>query len=306
MTHARGCCVRSVYPPRAAHGLPGTNPVFLVDDKYAVKLFTDLFGDPSSSEQEIGFYELLASQPEIPAPELLAHGALFDNRNGWRWPWIITTILPGRSLTEDRSRLSADDLDRAATFAAEVLRRIHSLPTHGSTRLASTWSNFDRFLAGTRAKCVAEHVRHGSIPDHLLSLIDDYVLDRSSPPRLLHCDLNADHVFGEFRNGRWAPTGILDFADAKVGDPLYDWIALHHGLFNFDKRLLRRFMAEYGARLPAEFPHRSMSFALLHECDVFDELFTGDAAACEATTWKELARMIWDIDSPGITALPTG
>ncbi|HEX6608694.1 MAG TPA: hypothetical protein VF276_17480, partial [Chloroflexia bacterium] len=44
-------------------GLPGTNAVFLVDGRYAVKLYTDLFGGATSFPAERDLYGWFAAHP---------------------------------------------------------------------------------------------------------------------------------------------------------------------------------------------------------------------------------------------------
>ena len=76
---------------------PTTHVAALVNDAYLVKLhYEDWFGeDCFQTEREA--YTLLAA-PELPIPELLAEGALYDD--GWRWPFLAMTAMHGRSLRD--------------------------------------------------------------------------------------------------------------------------------------------------------------------------------------------------------------
>jgi hygromycin-B 7''-O-kinase len=82
--------------------------------------------------------------------------------------------------------------------------------------------------------------------------------------------LNEDHVLGRFERGRWQITGIIDFGDAQVGDPLYELVALHLGAFCCNKQLLRTFLGAYGSTdgQPEHFAARMMRLTLLHEFTV--------------------------------------
>lgn len=64
-------------------GLPGTFPVFIVTGRYVVKLFGDLFDGGARFQVERAMYELLAADPAIPAPELVASGTLFADGADW-------------------------------------------------------------------------------------------------------------------------------------------------------------------------------------------------------------------------------
>src|SRR4051795_8384468 len=60
----------------------GTHPVFLVNEQYAVKLYTDLFSGEQSYQVEREVYRLIATEPALPAPSLVATGKLFDEHDG--------------------------------------------------------------------------------------------------------------------------------------------------------------------------------------------------------------------------------
>ena len=117
------------------------------------------------------------------------------------------------------------------------------------------------------------------------------------PPRLLHCDLNADHLLGVFVNGRWQPTGILDFGDAKIGDPLYELVALHLYLFEGDPARLRLFLDSYGwdDTMRHHFVRRAMCYTLLFEFNAFAQPFQHWPHWRMVETLDELARLIWTL-----------
>jgi hygromycin-B 7''-O-kinase len=157
---------------------------------------------------------------------------------------------------------------------------------------------------------VADQRAWGTLPARLIDQIDAYLppladlVDPAVPPCLLHCDLNADHVLGDFRAGHWRPTGLIDFGDAQVGDPAYELPALHLGLFHADKALLRAWRTAYGggATGDARWIRRAMSMTLLHQFDVLTDLFRALPAARRITSLEELATLLWDPDAPGVMA----
>lgn len=290
-------------------GLPGTRPVFIVDECVVVKFYGALFGGGAGYRLERAMYELLATDPAIPAPALLASGSLFADADGWPWPYIITRAIPGTSLTEAGDRVPYADRVAVARFLGPVVRRIHALEPGPESPLRPSWEAFDGFLEERGARCVESHRAWGSLPERLVAQLDAYlppvaeILDHRVPPCVLHCDLNADHVLGAFEGSTWRPTGIIDFGDAKVGDPVYELVALHIGLFRCDKHLLRTFLAEYGADEPLlhDLARRAMAMTLLHEFDVLSDVVEALPEACEVATLPDLAALIWDPDGPGLT-----
>lgn len=292
-------CARHALPCSVIRaGLPGSNAVFLVDQRYAVKLYPDLFGGARSYPIERACYGLVAGAQGIPAPGLVAAGELFD-RDGWPWPYIVTTVIPGLSLGE--SRADYGDRELLAAWLGPTLRRIHALPIAAAPALPLGWAAYRDFLIYLRAGVAARHAEWGALPAHLQAQLDDYMpavdalYDAGMPPCLVHGDLNRDHVLGEEREERWEPTGLIDFGDARVGDPAYDLVALHLGLFDTDKHLLRIFLDAYGdPRMASALPRRAMALTLLFEFNVLEGLPLDQVA-----TLDELATRLWDLDAPG-------
>jgi hygromycin-B 7''-O-kinase len=123
----------------------------------------------------------------------------------------------------------------------------------------------------------------------------DELIDRSEPPALVHADLNRDHVLGESIGGAWRPSGIIDFGDAIVGDRMYELVALHLGLFDADKRLLRAFFDAYGFDMGPrrDFARRAMAMTLLFPFDTLGEVIENWPDAAAAASLDELAELLW-------------
>jgi hygromycin-B 7''-O-kinase len=299
--YVEAICARHELGPCAElrAGLPGTNPVFIVDETYAVKLYVNLFNGAVSYPVERTTYELIARAPGLPAPALIVAGDLFDLAGGWPWPYIVTQAIPGLSLGE--SQVSYADRLALAAWLGPVVRRIHALPLDEAGPLRRTWGDFAAFLAAQRAAAAATHARWGRLPARLVAQIDDYLLDvdelidRTEPPALIHADLNRDHVLGEMVDGAWRPSGVIDFGDVKIGDRMYELVALHLGLFDADRRLLRAFLDTYGfdAALRRDFVRRAMAMTLLFEFDTLGEIVESVPSAAAAASLEELAELLW-------------
>jgi hygromycin-B 7''-O-kinase len=281
-----------------------------VDGRYAIKLYTDLFGGATSFPAERDLYGWFAVHPGLPVPALVAQGDLFPAAAGWSWPYIVTTVVPGASYGEAAAGVAYADKQALATFLGGVCRTLHGIVWPGTPALPARWDPFLDFLAARRRACVADQRAWGSLPARQIAEIDAYLpplaqlLDTTAPPCLIHCDLNADHVLGDFRDGHWRPTGIIDFGDARVGDPAYDLPALHMGLFHADKHLLRACLTAYGevAAWDDRWIRRAMSMTLLHQFDMLPDLFRDVPAARRVASLEELATLIWDVNAPGMVA----
>ena len=286
---------------RVSVGLPGTQPVFLVDGRWVVKFFGDLFGGEEAFALERDVFTLAARTPALDVPRMLAEGRLFDTGEAWRWPYLVSALLPGQQLVAVYDQVPADDRAALATYTARQLHALHHLPLGETGALRRDWAPFAGWIARQHTTCAERHHTAQILPGHLVAQIPAYLppvaelLDTASPPRLLHCDLNADHLLVELRNGRWAPTGIIDFGDAKVGDVLYELVALHIGMFRYDTRLLAHFLRDYGVDdgMRRDFVRRAMSYTLLHEFDVLHNLFDQLPELRAAPTLGVLAERIW-------------
>jgi hygromycin-B 7''-O-kinase len=281
--------------------------VFLVDDRYVVKFFGDLFHGVQRFAVEQDCYELLNSLPRFPAPQLLAHGALFPHSTTWRWPYLVSTLIEGTSLGAVPQQVSYENKLALVQTLGPVVRRLHETPLEHARVLRPSWEQFLHFLHERRAACVADQRRWEAMPPHLIEQIDDYLLpiealvDGRAQPHLIHADLNEDHVLGGLGDGRWRLRGLIDFGDAMVGDWMYELVAFHIGLVHCDKRLLAAFLQAYGVeRQPHDFVHRAMSYTLLHEFAVLRQVFEEFPVARDVATLEELASMLWDTERPGL------
>lgn len=283
-------------------GLPGTFPAFIVDGRYVVKFFGELFGGTTCFRVELEMYDLLAHDREIPAPSLVAKGELFSATDGWPWPYLVSTAIDGKSLAEVYEQVAYPDKLAIAQLAGPIVRRIHGLQPGNYAPLRPTWEAFDRFMEEQIAGCAEHHRAWGTLPERLVVQIDTYIpplaelVDHSVPPHVLHCDLNADHVLGAFEGDRWRPAGIIDFGDAMVGDRVYELVALHLGLFRGDQQLLRYFLEAYGFDngLRRGFVRRATSMTLLHQFNVLAELFPAIDDETPIESLQELGSLLWE------------
>lgn len=284
-------------------GTAGTFPTVLVDDAYAVKFFGPLFNGQESAATEREMYKLLATDPTIPAPRLIQSGSL-DADNAWTWEYIISTQLPGESYGTVREGFSVENRRDVAHFIAEVTTSIHRLNPAPNTELSLDWTRWHAFITRQMRSCTERHRAWRTLPNLLIDRISPYLvrapglLIHPDPPVVLHCDLTADHVLGEWQRKTWMPIGIIDFGDAKIGDNVHELVALHIECFGGDKDLLRVFLDRYGfdfAR-PSEFARRAMSMTLLHEFNVLETVFSFMPEAREVTTLDQLAIALWDVN----------
>ncbi len=288
---------------RVRETLPGTHPVFIVDERFVVKFFTHLFQGSQSAIIEKAVYDRLTKDSFVPAAALVGSGDLFPVQDGqWHWPYLITTVVEGSSFGETEPH-TWEDRVHAAAAAGVLLRQFHSQRLSAQGVLSAHWHDFDELLERRRrAMCMPGAL--DAAPPHVRPLIKAR-LESASPPfdphqtcHLLHGDLNADHLFGVQEAGGWRFTGVIDFGDVKVGDPIYDFVPLHIGLFRCDKRLLRICLDAYepDRTMLRDFAQRAMDYTWLYESCVVKDLFAANPAFALARTMEELGGAVWNVN----------
>jgi len=285
--------------------IPGTYPVFIVHGQWVVKFFGQLFCGEFAFGVELDVSSLLTRDDQIPAPRLVAYGHLIDGQGEWPWPYLVFEHLAGEYIAALRDRLSVDSMSRLARELGDFVRRFHALPLSEARFLKPTWDAYAAMLDRQRRDCEGRHREWRSLPDHLIDQIDgflpptDTLVDRSTPPRLLHGDLTADHAVAQLTSDGWTVQGIIDFGDALVGDPMYELIPLHLDLFRCDKRLLSAFLMEYdyAREIDQQDAVKLLSLCLLHPFNVFEGLCDRHPEVPDFQDLHQFAHWLWWLDA---------
>ncbi len=301
-------------------GVPGTYPTFFVEldskinpapyQAVVVKFFGPLFDGAASFyiEKEVGHWLDQQSLP-VRSPAILADGRLDQD-----WVYLIFEIVQGVSIRQVRQSLSSDALGGMAKQMGTFIKALHttsadSLPGSAMTTGTPSWSGYMDFLEHQRASCLANHQHWGDLPAQLLPQVPDFLLpvaellDLSSSPHLIHTDLTGDHLLGRLvsdspaatydldlkqtRYG-WESLAVIDWGDARIGNILYELVAVYADLFQADKRLMKICLEAYG--LPdfyrQDFRHKALCMLLLHQFPMPASLY---APYMHVKTMQELA-----------------
>lgn len=283
--------------------VPTTHVAALVDDTYMVKLhYEDWFGeDCFQTEREA--YRMLADQ-DVPVPELLAEGALYDE--GWRWPFLVMTAMGGHSLRELEGEVTPEDRARVAGWLGTAVKALHGVPIRDGERISH--EVYCDLIQIRMQRGHHDHELWASLPSRLVPLVRDYLWEaralidpERSTPVFLHGDLHAGNVFVGGEPGAIEARGLVDFNDAYEGDPHYDLVALHTKVFDGDKELLQAFLDAYGwGELGRRWPRRMMALTLAHDFDMVRPI--SGRIPEDVESLDELASLLWDLDAPGLPA----
>jgi len=284
--------------------VPGTYPVFIVDDRWMVKFFGDLFDGQRVFSVELEVNQLLSARDDLPSPALIAYGYLLEKGEGCRWPYLAFEFIKARSLSQVSDRLSFDERMTIVRKVGTIAHRLHSVDLRDARIMKPTWDVYHAMLQRQFNDCAARHRNWGSLPESLIGHIEDSLIspeeliDRRNTPALLHGDLTADHVLVTRDGTDWRLEAIIDYGDAIVGDPMYELMALHLDMFRCDKRLLHEFLLAYGqqGRFGSEVARKLLSLCLLFPFDLFHRFLERFPEASRVTDLYELADWLWKMD----------
>jgi hygromycin-B 7''-O-kinase len=206
-------------------------------------------------DAELGCLEATHGKLAVVTPRVCARGLLSG------WPYVILERIGGRPLADAWPGLDHAQRRRLARSLAGLCRELHALPPRG---FPTGWDAFWR-------ACRTEVGRRHAGPPALLAAIDPF-LDRVGhldDSRLvpLHTELLDVHVYVQERDGQAELSGLIDFADARVGAAPYEFGALVGFIFKGERGLLREFLLTYGvpeAQLSPRYSETLLAWSLCH------------------------------------------
>lgn len=280
-----GPCVRTALEQSRLPILPieapfvGTFPTFLVGD-VVVKLFGDTFDGAACFATELAMAELLAGQPGIPAPALVASGRLFDDDDHWNWPYLIMERLRSVPIREARS---ARSVPAAAAELGAVITRLHRLSVPDLIAARDP-------LPALRA-AAPDRLRGFGLPEHLVEQVPAFLADASTERVLVHADLTADHVFLDDHG----LAGIIDWADAIPADPWYELVAPRFDALGGNPALFSIMLDGAGWKRTGEFPRRALQGVLEFQFDAIGTI-AGLVDLPGFATLDDLADALFSLD----------
>lgn len=204
-----------------------------------VKLYCPLW--PEEFERERRGLAQWRDGLALPVPRLLATGDLDG------WPYAVMTRLPGVMLRTVWKEMAADARAGILRRAGGIMAGLHRAPVRERIASDESWEAFTR---GRVAAFANDQRKRGIAPAWIAPLqerLEEGLSELADGPfPLLHCDLHWDHFLVAREAGAWRITGLIDFADAMVGHPLYEFGAPLAYLGWGDLALRRELLLGYG------------------------------------------------------------
>lgn len=293
--HDRVADVRSVVVAQLPHyrvdsvvllGEGLDNLAYEVNGELIVRVSKD--PDPARLSNEARLLAAVAGVSPLPVPE----PAFTVAERGW----MAYPKLPGVPLLElPRPQRSAHGASIAATLG-EFLTAVHAVPVNRMTDLVDT---DDHPLAEWRREAAQTYETvTGWVPAVYRRPVEAFL---GAPPpdggyalTFSHNDLGIEHVLVD--PVAWTVTGIIDWSDAAIVDPAYDFGLLYRDLGPAAARVAVR-SYQTDANDVAALCDRAVFYA---RCSVFEDLAYGIETSRDTYVDKSLAAMEWLF--PGVGA----
>ena len=272
-----------------------TNAVFMLDRRVVIKIYSP-FWEECAFERRL--MELLQHDAAVPVPAIRAAGEFRDRRD---WSYLAMGFCAGRPLSELQEELTQAARLEVAAQTGRMIRRLHAVDPEllGAIDKDERW---DALVDRRRRDVLPELIDRGlivpSVAPELEALLDQAVAaSRTAGRVVIHGDLNAEHLLMEERNGRWDVSALIDFGDARIGVPDYEWMPLWLGLCNRDVAVMHAFLEACDPRLLADdaLGRRVAAWTLLHDfgTDAIAELFDKSGATRPARSLEALHALVW-------------
>jgi hygromycin-B 7''-O-kinase len=210
-------------------------------------------------------------------PQVVAEGEIED------WPYLIMTAVPGRSVNEIWGELASAEKQSIVEHIGTFMRTLHDYAP--VPELAIDWEGF---IAQRVGHWEEHHQPNGAWRDWIWERVSGF---REPPfaPVILNADITDEHVLVIKHGGQWQFSGVIDFGDAMMGHPYYEFVAPLVCLTVGEPTLSRALVESYGMELTPALADRLTTYCLLHQFGRLSDILE----RCPASDGDDLYRSIW-------------
>jgi hygromycin-B 7''-O-kinase len=240
--------------------LDGSNLVAGVGSDHVIKLIPSIYR--REYESELSGLKQVAGTFPVRTPQICASGTI------GAWSYIVMTRLPGEPLGRHLDSLSGSEMRDIVFAVGAALRALHAISTP-TAELLSTES-WNEFVVAQSLLCVSRQTRwgaHEALVEGIPNCLARANLADMSDRAMIHADLTSWNVMVDNLSGRWKVTGIIDFADARIGAPIYDLSPPALLITRSNRDLFHTFLDGYGVAKEARnetLQNQLMAAAILH------------------------------------------
>lgn len=186
----------------------GSSLVFKLGPDHFLKITPPFFED--SIEAELLAAKVIGNQLSFRVPSLVAEGSVGS------WKYVISQAVPGEQAKNVFGKMDAEN---RMVFAADIgaaIGALHNINSEGFERKFGPW---EAYLTNCLDNQKSIHLERGNKEewaDKIQSFVCKYAddLKKMSPVKMIHADLNHEHLLLTQKDNMWRLSGVIDFADA--------------------------------------------------------------------------------------------
>ena len=245
---------------------PGSNAVFILDNKYAVKIYPNIKSEEINFELECNFHNILQKNMSIKQyiPSLIMFEKYkVDNVN---IKYCIMNCISSKNIIPIReielSNINEKNLTQIGIELGSVIYHIHQTNVTKLIQSKSDWKNIDainwkKYLKNIRTKTINALKdsqkdfywnKNIKLKQEIIQFISNIksINNNDSNIVLSHCDITDDHIYlKKLDNNKWKLNSIIDFGDMGLKQIEYEWIALWFGGTKQNKILFQSILSQY-------------------------------------------------------------
>lgn len=268
---------------------PGTHVVFKVRPDRYIKLFAPPW--VSDFIPEMLILRKMSEGHQLLVPRMLAEGIMEG------WPYIVMTAAEGVPLCNIWDSMNISDKEHIAAQCGEFMASLHSTPTEGLDAIATDWFGFVR----NQIRNCMDNISRSDIGrqwgQSVTELFEDIsqLFEPSFKLVLLNADITDEHVLVSKISGRWEFTGFIDFGDAMLGHPYYEFAAPGCSITRGLPNLQRAMLLAYGFsdhQLNTTMSRKLLAYTLIHRFINIPALLKMFESR-KPENLEELRKMLW-------------
>lgn len=272
----------------------GSSLVAAMSEEVVIKIIQPAY--ISEWEAEKWALERLPSDLEKISIKIPKHIAAVKDESGWSY--ILMSRIPGKQLDQIWPDLKLENRVSLMFEIGKLMSYVHENSKLEKDKYQIKWKDF---IGTQKEKCQARHKRLGmpewfvnEIPSFLNKL--EFCGEKVLEPKLLTGEYTPFNLLGDCIDGTWKLTGMIDFADAFAGDPLYDLIGPVVFMGEGNPSLVCAVVEGYGVgenKLDRNLKNRLMGLHLLHAFSNFNTQVKNIDWRNKAKSLCELTDLIW-------------
>lgn len=274
-------------------GTRGSHIVYKVGNHW-IKIMAPIFSKDMAFE--IAGLETVEKKISVATPEIIATGDLEN------WHYIIISDVPGHRIGDIWPNLKQLEKQNLALQIAKITLEMQSCRPNARVDSRGEWNNFikDRFESMTA------HHRNRMMDSKWVQELPSYLSQfdlkefMTSNPVFLHADLTWDHFLVFADEAEPKISGVIDFADCRLGHLEYDIPASAAFIFKGDAAALRKYILGLGLNgMNPKLSEKLMAWTCLHQYSDLNNYFKTEMTMVKPGDFSALAQMVYPIDYEG-------